>query len=191
MGLLLAHSPLTGTHSYSHFTLHLLIFSLASLVNAIFMFVVILPSVPAIFMRTNRRWLVLHSWGIVITTSITLGIGLRTWYDTLETHRTFGLVWNSQEDFSQSLLQHRFKCCGYTNPSLFIRDQTCPAQLGPCRVPFGNFANEFLDVVFTTVFGFCAVDVLLMLATMCLIIDRKERERFRKIDIKLGGMQVL
>ncbi|ETN40752.1 uncharacterized protein HMPREF1541_05032 [Cyphellophora europaea CBS 101466] len=177
--LLLDHCPLT-----------------ASLVNSILMFVVFLMSLPAMFIKTNRKWLIVHAWGIVITAFVSLGIGLRIWFDTLETHKNLEPIWNSQEEFVQSLLQSRFECCGYNNPSLFIRDQTCPtaavaAQLGSCTVPFGSFANQFLDVVFTGFFGFCAVDMLLLLATMCLIKDRKERERFRKIDMKLGGMQVL
>ena len=169
---------------------------LVSLVNSIFMFVVFLMSLPAMFIKTNRTWLIVHAWGIVITAFMSLGIGLRIWFDTLETHKNLEPIWNRQEEFVQSLLQDRFDCCGYNNPSLFVRDQTCPtaavaAQLGPCMVPFGSFANQFLDVVFTAFFGFCAIDMLLLLATMCLIKDRKERERFRKIDLKLGGMQVL
>ncbi|ETN44084.1 uncharacterized protein HMPREF1541_10949 [Cyphellophora europaea CBS 101466] len=177
--LLLAHTPLT-----------------ASLANSILMFIIFLMSLPAIFIQTNHHWLISHLWGIVITTFCTLGIGLRIWFETLETHKNLEPLWNSQEEFVQSLLQSRFECCGYNNPSLFVRDQTCPtaavaAQLGLCMAPFGSFANQFLDIIFTLLFGFCAIDLLLLLATMCLIKDRKERERFRKIDMKLGGMQVL
>ncbi|ETN42305.1 uncharacterized protein HMPREF1541_04246 [Cyphellophora europaea CBS 101466] len=177
--LLLEHCPLT-----------------ASLTNSIIMFGIFLVSLPAIFIKTSRTWLIVHAWGVVVTTFITLGIGLRIWFDTLETHKNLEPVWNKQEEFVQSLLQVRFSCCGYNNPSLFIRGQTCPtatiaAQLGPCTIPFSSFANHFLDVVFTASFGFCAINMLLLLATMCLIKDRKDRKRFRKIEMKLGAMQVL
>ena len=194
--LLLAHTPLTGLHPYLHVLLHSLTFPLASLANSILMFIVFLMSLPAILIQTNHRWLTSQLCGIVITTFFTLGIGLRIWFETLETHKNLEPLWNRQEEFVQSLLQSRFECCGYNNPSLFVRDQTCPtaavaAQLGLCMAPFGSFANQFLDIIFTLLFGFCAIDLLLLLATMCLIKDRKERERFRKIDMKLGGMQVL
>ena len=53
-------------------------------------------------------------------------------------------------------------------------------------VPFGAFANQFLDVVFTTFFGFVAVDMMLLLSVLCLIKDRKEKERYRFIDEKRG-----
>jgi len=169
---------------------------IASLANSILMFIVFLMSLPAILIQTNHRWLTSQLCGIVITTFFTLGIGLRIWFETLETHKNLEPLWNRQEEFVQSLLQSRFECCGYKNPSLFVRDQACPtaavaAQLGSCMAPFGSFANQFLDIVFTLLFGFCAIDLLLLLATMCLIKDRKERERFRKIDMKLGGMQML
>ena len=70
-------------------------------------------------------------------------------------------------------------------------DTTCvsaatAARLGPCVTPFSVFANRFLGVVFTSFFGFVAVDVMLLLAALCLINDRKERERYRLIDEKSG-----
>ena len=51
----------------------------------------------------------------------------------------------------------QFKCCGYLkNP--FVQDTLCTsafeaAQLGNCVGPFSNFANGFLDLVFTAIFG--------------------------------------
>lgn len=53
-------------------------------------------------------------------------------------------------------------------------------------IPFGRFANQFLDIVFTSFFGFVAIDVMTLLAAMCLITDRKEKERYRLIDEKRG-----
>lgn len=93
------------------------------------------------------------------------------------------------------MLQSKFQCCGYSNPSLFVKDETCSnaaaaARMGPCMVPFGVFANQFLDIVFTTFFGFVAVDVMLLLSSLCLIKDRKEKERYRFIDEKRGPLRL-
>lgn len=148
------------------------------------------------FCRTNRTWLIAHAWGDLVTAFVSLGIGLRIWVFTLGTHKNLEPIWNEQEEFVQSLLQARFKCCAYSKPILFVKDQTCStaaiaAQLGSCMVPFGAFANKFLDIVFTTNFGFCAIDALLLLATMCLIKHHNEQKRFRRIDMKLAGMHVL
>jgi hypothetical protein len=172
--LLLDHCPLT-----------------ASMVNAFFMFATFCLSLPALFIQRNRIFLQLHAVGVVAAAILTLAIGLRIWFSTLETHINLLPIWNKQKPFVQSLLQFKFTCCGYNNPALFVEDATCPtaavaARLGPCMVPFGVFANQFLDVVFTTFFGFVAIDMMLLLSALCLIKDRKERERYRFIDEKRG-----
>lgn len=163
----------------------------AATIDAILMFTTFLLSLPALFMRRNRIFLVLHACGVVACAVLTLVIGLVIWYSTLQTRQNFAPVWNSQPALVQSLLQFKFECCGYSNPSLFVKDTTCPtavvaARLGPCEVPFGTYANQFLDIVFTSFFGFVAVDAMLLLSAMCLIKDRQEKARYRFIDEKRG-----
>ena len=172
--LLLDHCPLTS-----------------SMVNAFIMFATFCLSIPALFRQRNFVFLQLHAAGIIASALLTLIIGLQIWFSTLETHLNLAPIWNRQTPFVQSMLQFKFTCCGYSNPALFVEDATCPsaavaARLGPCMVPFGVFANQFLDVVFTTFFGFVAVDMMLLLSVLCLIKDRKERERYRFIDEKRG-----
>ena len=53
-----------------------------------------------------------------------------------------------------------------------------------CVTPFSNFANDYLDLVFTALFGIAALDMLLLLSAACLFKDRKERERYKLIDAK-------
>lgn len=161
------------------------------MVNSVFMFITFLLSVPAFFMRRNRTYLKIHAWGVVLAALMTLGIGLEIWFSTLETHKNLAPIWNEQTANTQTMLQTKFQCCGYNNPALFVKDQTCisaatAARLGPCMVPFGTFANRFLDVVFTALFGLVAIDMMLLLAVLCLIKDRKEKERYRLIDEKSG-----
>jgi hypothetical protein len=172
--LLLDHCPLT-----------------ASMVNSFVMFFVFALSLPALFRPRNFLFLQLHALGIVMAALLTLIIGLIIWFQTLETHNNLAPIWNKQTPFVQSMLQFKFTCCGYRNPALFVQDQTCPnsataARLGPCMVPFGVFANQFLDVVFTTFFGFVAVDMILLLSVLCVIKERREKERYRFIDEKRG-----
>ncbi|OAP61119.1 hypothetical protein AYL99_03320 [Fonsecaea erecta] len=162
-----------------------------SVVNSIIMFITFLLSVPALFMPRNRTFLKIHAAGIVVAALLTLAVGLDIWYSTLQTKKNLAPIWNAQSPAIQTMLQTKFQCCGYSNPSLFVKDQTCAsaataARLGPCVTPFSTFANRFLDVVFTTFFGFVAVDMMLLLAGLCLIKDRKEKERYRLIDEKRG-----
>ncbi|OCT50604.1 putative tetraspanin [Cladophialophora carrionii] len=172
--LLLDHCPLT-----------------ASMVNSVMMFITFLLSLPAFFMHRNRAYLKLHATGVVICSLLTFAIGIDIWFSTLQTRKNLAPIWNSQTPAIQTMLQAKFQCCGYSNPALFVKDDTCvsaatAARLGPCITPFGVFANSFLDVVFTTFFGFVAVDMMLLLAALCLVKDRKEKERYRLIDEKRG-----
>ncbi|EXJ83783.1 hypothetical protein A1O1_07410 [Capronia coronata CBS 617.96] len=172
--LLLDHCPLT-----------------ASMANSVVMFVTFLLSVPAFFLKSNRTFLKLHAAGVIAAAIMTLAIGLAIWFSTLEIHKNLAPIWNKQPASTVTLLQAKFQCCGYDNPALFVKDATCTsaaaaARLGPCVAPFGVFANKFLDLVFTTFFGFVAVDMMLLLAGLCLIKDRKEKERYRLIDEKSG-----
>lgn len=155
------------------------------------MFITFLLSIPPMFMKRNRAYLKAHAWGIIISAILTLAIGLTIWVSTLETKKNLLPIWNSQSRDTQSLLQQKFECCGYSNPALFVKDATCTsasvaARLGPCVTPFSTYANKFLDVVFTTFFGFAGIDAFLLLSALCLIKDRKEKERYRLIDEKRG-----
>lgn len=52
----------------------------------------------------------------------------------------------------------QFKCCGYLDNKSFQLDPACPsveaaAQKRGCVGPFSNYANKFLDIVFTAMFG--------------------------------------
>lgn len=159
------------------------------MINAGVMVVAFLISIPAMCLKSNRMFLTAQAWLVVFCALFTLVVGLEIWFSTLETHKNLAPVWAQQSTFVQSMLQFKFQCCGYDNPSLFIQDSVCPsasvaAELGSCMVPFGAFANRFLDVVFTTFFGFVAIDMMLLLSTMCLLKDRKELARYKLIDEK-------
>ncbi|RMZ85986.1 hypothetical protein DV737_g331, partial [Chaetothyriales sp. CBS 132003] len=109
-----------------------------SMVNSFFMMFGFLLSLPALFLPRNRLFLHLLILVIIASAIITLAIGLDIWFSTLETHKNLAPIWNSSSPVTQSILQFKFQCCGYSNPALFVEDQTCPtakvaAQLGPRR----------------------------------------------------------
>jgi hypothetical protein len=141
---------------------------------------------------TNHRSILrFHGYAVVFCALFTMSIGLVIWFDTLKTRSNMGALWARQTPHVQSLLQQKFQCCGYlsaTSPP-FILDNTCTnslvaASLQGCVTPFSNFANIYLDVVFTALFGIAALDVMLLLSVASLFKDRKERERFKLIDAK-------
>ena len=88
----------------------------------------------------------------------------------------------------------QFNCCGYLNSTSppFQTDTACPtalvaAQRSGCVSPFSSFANSYLDLIFTAVFGVVGVDMLLVLCAAMVLKVRKVRARYRLIDAKNNG----
>ena len=165
----------------------------AGIINAIFIFVTFVFSLPGILSPTNRTLLKAHGYMVVGSGMFTLILGLIIWFETLKTRSNLAVIWARQPASTQSLLQQKFKCCGYTNFNSppFVQDNTCTnplvaANLGGCITPFGSFANKFLDIVFTADFGIVAIDGCLLLAIACVLKERKEQARYRTIDEKHG-----
>ncbi|MCJ1486606.1 phospholipid scramblase 1 [Schaereria dolodes] len=174
--LLLLGTPLTG-----------------GIILAGLVFLAFLVSLAGVTISTSRSVLKLHTWLVIACAIMTLILGLDVWFSTLKTKSHLGVLWSQQTTSMQSLLQQKFNCCGYlssTSPP-FQQDNTCAnpivaASKSPCVGPFSNFANSFLDVMFTAMFGFVALDVMLFLSGVVVLKDRKEKERYRLIDAKNG-----
>ncbi|KAI1379663.1 hypothetical protein F4677DRAFT_441870 [Hypoxylon crocopeplum] len=165
----------------------------AGIVNAVFVFVTFLATIPALA-TSNRSWLKLAAYLVVIDAVFTMAIGVDLWIITLKMKDEFHQIWTSQPAQVQDLMQTAFSCCGFLNSSspAFVTDSTCPspaaaALMRGCSAPLTSFGNTFVDNIFTAVFGMVGIDTLLIMAIACLLKDRKERERFRYIDEKSGA----
>ncbi|KIH91277.1 hypothetical protein SPBR_02027 [Sporothrix brasiliensis 5110] len=165
----------------------------AGIANAVLYFVTFLFTIPAMAMPT-RGWLKISGYMVLVTSLFSLIIGLDLWILTLSLKEQFGTLWIAQNSQTQDLMQTAFACCGYLNSTspAFVTDSTCTspaaaALVRGCAGPISSFSNVFVDDIFTGVFGMSGVGGLLILATSCLLKDRKERERFRYIDEKMGA----
>ncbi|KKY13818.1 putative tetraspanin [Diplodia seriata] len=166
----------------------------ATIVNAIFVFATFLMVLPAVFLPTNRGWLRFHGYMVTFCGTFTLVIGLILWIETLQTRRMLGSIWAGEAPETQSLLQQKFKCCGYNSPTSppFVTDGTCTdavtaANLGGCIGPFSSFANQYLDIIFTAAFGLVGLDTVLLLHIAMVLKERAEQARYRHIDEKNGN----
>jgi hypothetical protein len=81
--------------------------SVAGVVNAIFVFVTFLLSLPGLFLPTNRGWLRVQGWLVVICATFTLGLGLAIWIETLQTRKNLSVLWGRETPLIQSLLQQK------------------------------------------------------------------------------------
>jgi hypothetical protein len=79
----------------------------AGIVNATFVFITFLLSLPALFLPMNRGWLRAQGWMVVFCALFTLGLGLSVWVNTLQTRRNLGRIWGDQTPQIQSLLQQK------------------------------------------------------------------------------------
>lgn len=79
----------------------------AGVVNAIFVFVTFLLSLPALFLPTNRGWLRAQGWLVVACAMFTLGLGVAIWVETLQTRRNLSVLWGRETPQIQSLLQQK------------------------------------------------------------------------------------
>jgi len=164
---------------------------MAAGINALIIFGTFLLSIPAIVMPKHRAFLRIHGYAVVFCALFTMVIGLFIWFDTLKTKSNLAVLWAQQTPHVQSLLQQRFKCCGFESAASppFVLDNTCTNtlvadSLGGCVAPFATFTNNFLDLPFTAAFGIAGIDVLLLFGVACLFKERKEQERFQRIDAK-------
>ncbi|KUL91731.1 hypothetical protein ZTR_01233 [Talaromyces verruculosus] len=164
-----------------------------ALVNAIIVFATFVLALPSMIMRDSRLWLQLQGWLVIFSGVFTLVIGLIIWIETLRTRATLNTSWGQQTSSVQSLLQQRFDCCGYYNSTSppFVTDATCTtplvaAEKQGCVGPFSSFVNSTLDAIFTAIFGIVALDMILLICVAVLSKDRKEKERYRLIDAKVG-----
>lgn len=137
--------------------------------------------------------LLVDAIGIVI-------IGTYIWFFTLQERNNFHVRWAAASADTRIALQDQFRCCGYFNGNDLaeIGGSFCTSQevvnalngsvaSNFCVQPVTNFADMTLNNIFTTIYGFMAIVLCLLLASICVIKKRHEDERFKKIDAKRGG----
>jgi len=127
-------------------------------------------------------------------------IGTFIWMYTLHERANFHELWVEATPSTRLTLQDHFKCCGYFNGTDFaeIGGSFCQSQdfinnlatnntSNFCVTPLTGFADFTLNNIFTTIYGFMAIVLCLLLASLCVIKKRQEDERFKRIDAKRGG----
>lgn len=137
--------------------------------------------------------LLLDAMGIIV-------IGTFVWWYTLEERADYYKLWLQSSGATRIALQDKFQCCGYFSGSDlaeiggkfcvsqdFIDSLSTDGLKHFCVTPLTKFADSTLNHIFTTIYGFMAIVICLLLATLCVIKKRQEDERFKKIDAKRGG----
>ncbi|KAI5124082.1 hypothetical protein M0805_003909 [Coniferiporia weirii] len=157
-------------------------------------------SVGAIIQPNHvTRGLVALNWLLILDAIGVLVIGSFIWFYTLEERANFHTVFAAQSNATKILIQDKLQCCGYFNSSdlavvggSFCANQTFVSVTNNatgnfCVTPITKYADYALNNIFTSIYGFMAIIILLFLASLCVVNKRNEGERFRRIDEKRGG----
>jgi len=121
--------------------------------------------------------------------------GTVIWFFTLRERDNFRKIWSEQTPSTRIAVQDMFQCCCYYNGTdlveiggTFCADPNFVAQTQSfCVTPITQRADNTLNPIFSTVYGFMAILLCLFMATACVINERNKEERFKKIDAKRGG----
>lgn len=139
--------------------------------------------------------LVILNWALVLDALGIVVIGTFIWFYTLQERANFQQVFLGLTTNQRISLQDQLHCCGYFDGTdgeiggAFCQTAAFAQQNTTvnCVTPITAFADTSLNNVFTTVYGFMAIIICFLLASMCVIKKRLEIERFKKIDAKRGG----
>lgn len=177
----------------------------AALVLGIMLLITFLFSIGAIVQKNHVTiGLVVLNYMLIVDGIAILTAGTFVWFFTLQERNNFHKLYLELPPSSRSFIQDKFSCCGYFNGSDAVESSTfCTTTqiafinaLDPSDVNNSNnfcvtkvtaFADYALNNVFSGCYGFVAIVLTLLLASLCVINKRKEDERFKKIDAKRGG----
>jgi len=173
---------------------------LLGLILSIFLLVTWGISIGAIVQPNHvTGGLVVLNWVLLCDAVVVLVVGTFIWMYTLQERANFHEVFAAQTAATRIAVQDKLSCCGYFNSTdlveiggNFCQNQTFVevtnnATGNFCVTPITAFADMTLNNIFSTIYGYMAIIILLFLASLCVINKRVEGERFKKIDEKRGG----
>ncbi|KAF9557666.1 tetraspanin Pls1 family [Agrocybe pediades] len=172
----------------------------AGTILGIALLVTFVISIAAIVQRNHVTiGLVILNYALLVDAIGILVIGTFIWMYTLKERANFHVLWQAASSAARISIQDQFRCCGYfdgTDAEIggtfctsqdFVNSLPTNVTTNFCVSPVTNFADVTLNNIFTWVYGFMAIVLCLLLASLCVIKKRQEDERFKKIDAKRGG----
>jgi len=185
-----------------NFTLHS-DFLTAGMVLGIMLCATFLVSLGAVVQRNHVTvGFVILNWCLVVDALAVLAVGSLIWFFSLRQRAEYHTRWLALPDATKQAIQDKLSCCGYFNSTdgqviiagSFCTNQSFADGLGAnnntanfCVTPVTKFTDYTLENTFTTIYGYMAVVLSLLIASLCVIKKRETEERFKKIDAKRGG----
>ncbi|KAF7338628.1 25S rRNA adenine-N(1) methyltransferase [Mycena venus] len=181
-------------------------FLTAGLVLGIVLAVTFLVSLGAVVQRNHVTiGFVILNWFLIVDAILVTVVGSIIWFFSLRQRAEMQKKWTALSPADRITIQDQHHCCGYFSANdseiggTFCANTTFTQSLNLnpnittnfCVTPITLFTDYTLENTFTTVskpiYGFMAVVLSLLVASLCVIKKRQEEERFKKIDAKRGG----
>ncbi|KAJ7702388.1 tetraspanin Pls1 family [Mycena rosella] len=175
-------------------------FLTAGMVVGIALAATFLVSIGAVVQRNHITvGFVILNWFLIVDAILVTVVGSMIWFFSLRQRNEFHEKWLALPPADRITLQNQFSCCGYFNGtdgaeiSGFCTQDvvnglaTVNVSTSFCVTPVTVFTDYTLENTFTAIYGFMAVVLSLLVASLCVIKKREEEERFKKIDAKRGG----
>ncbi|CAG8568938.1 2508_t:CDS:2 [Cetraspora pellucida] len=140
-------------------------------------------------------WLIAHNISIIITMLIILAFGAKIWFKTLDSQKFVTSTWIGWDNNTKAIFEDQLSCCGWDFPlSNGVISKVCPnlriansTSISGCKIPLTKSVDMTSRILFTSLFGFIALDLLTILSVSVLMNVRKIEERLCKIE-KKGGL---
>ncbi|CAK5279488.1 unnamed protein product [Mycena citricolor] len=175
-------------------------FLTTGMVLGIVLCVTFLVSVAAVVQRSHVTiGFVILNYVLVADSLFVLVAGTMVWFFSLRQRAEFQVRWTALPTADKVTLQDQFQCCGYFTAAdaaiqagSFCTSQDFANGLSNATANFcvshiTAFTDYTLENTFTTIYGFMAVVLTLLVTSLCVIKKRQEEERFKRIDAKRGG----
>jgi len=176
-------------------------FLTAGMILGIMLCTTFLVSLGAVVQRNHVTvGFVVLNWFLIVDAVAVVVVGSMIWFFSLRQRNEFHTKWIALSSNDRITLQDQFHCCGYfnatDNPEIggsfcvsqdFANSLSVNTTSNFCVTPVTLFTDYTLENTFTTIYGFMAVILSLLVASLCVIKKREEEERFKRIDAKRGG----
>jgi len=175
-------------------------FLTAGLVVGIALCLTFIVSLGAVVQRNHITvGFVILNWFLILDAIIVTVVGSMIWFFSLRQRNEFHVRWLALPAADRITLQDDFSCCGYFDVSDAEIGGTFCTSLAVTQALNTNVTTNFcvspitlrtdytLENTFTTIYGFMAVVLSLLVCSLCVIKKREEEERFKRIDAKRGG----
>jgi len=175
-------------------------FLTAGMVLGIMLGITFLVSLGAVVQRNHVTiGFVILNWFLIVDAIAVLVVGSIIWFFSLRQREEFQKKWTALSNPDKITLQDEFSCCGYftvadaVQGGTFCQNATFIQSLNPnvttnfCVTKITLFTDYTLENTFTTIYGYMAIVLSLLVCSLCVIKKRQEEERFKRIDAKRGG----